>query len=164
MPVSLRTAAALLAMVIGLTACGDDDVTSTSASTSPPAPSTTIADSTTSTEAASSTTTVPPSSSTTTTAPPSTTEAADAVTTIEVTVRGGTIEGGGRHEVVLGSQVRLIVDADVSDEIHVHGYDLSADVAPDVPAVLEMTADIPGIFEVELESAHLGILELEVTP
>jgi hypothetical protein len=54
------------------------------------------------------------------------------------------------------------VDADVADEVHVHGYDLVADVAPGSPAELTFLADIPGVFEVELESSHVELLRLEV--
>lgn len=54
------------------------------------------------------------------------------------------------------------VTADVSDEVHVHGYDVFADVAPEAPAELTLTADIPGIFEVELESSGLVLFDLQV--
>ncbi len=84
--------------------------------------------------------------------------------TIEVTVEAGTVEGGGRVRVPLGDRVKLTVAADVSDEVHVHGYDLAADVAPGALAVFEFLADIPGIFEVELHRAHSLLLDLEVAP
>ncbi len=84
--------------------------------------------------------------------------------TIEVTVTGGIVEGGGRAKVPLGDRVKLTVVADVSDEVHVHSYDLVADVAPGAPAVFEFLADIPGIFEVELHRAHSLLLDLEVAP
>ena len=54
--------------------------------------------------------------------------------------------------------------ADVSDEVHVHGYDLLAEVSPDEPAVIVFRANAPGVFEVELEGAGLLLLELTVTP
>ena len=62
-----------------------------------------------------------------------------------------------------GERVRL-VEADVSDEVHVHGYDLLAEVSPDEPAVIVFRANAPGVFEVELEGAGLLLLELTVTP
>ena len=67
-------------------------------------------------------------------------------------------------EVQQGERVRLVVEADVSDEVHVHGYDLLADVSPSEPAVIVFRADAPGVFEVELEGAGLPLLELTVTP
>ena len=63
-----------------------------------------------------------------------------------------------------GQRVTLIVSADVSDEVHVHGYDLMADVAPGSPARISFEASKPGRFEVELESRALQIAELSVTP
>jgi len=55
------------------------------------------------------------------------------------------------------------VTADVSDEVHVHGYDKKTDITAGVPGSLTFTADIPGEFEVELENAHLKIAELTVS-
>jgi hypothetical protein len=45
------------------------------------------------------------------------------------------------------------VTTDSVDEVHVHGYDFVGIVIPTAPAVLTFTADIPGVFEVELEEA-----------
>jgi hypothetical protein len=61
-----------------------------------------------------------------------------------------------------GQKVRIRVQADRAEEVHLHGYDLSADVAPGRPAVIDFTADAPGVFEVELEQAHLRLFELQV--
>jgi hypothetical protein len=83
---------------------------------------------------------------------------------IEVTVSGGEVEGPDRPTVRQGETVLLVVRADVSDEVHVHVYDLMADVAPGQPARIRFTADIPGVFEIELEDAGRLLLELEVTP
>jgi heme/copper-type cytochrome/quinol oxidase subunit 2 len=45
----------------------------------------------------------------------------------------------------------------------VHGYDLKGDVAPGRPAIIEFTANVPGVFEVELEEAGLKLVELQVS-
>ena len=96
----------------------------------------------------------------TTQATPSSTSSA---TTIEITVEGGEVVGGDqRHDVELGADVVLVVTADVSDEVHVHGYDLKADVDPGTPAEIAFTADVAGIYVVELEERHLKIAELAV--
>jgi hypothetical protein len=58
----------------------------------------------------------------------------------------------------------LNVTADVVDHVHLHGYDLFADVAPGQPAKLEFNAETPGRFELELEERHALIAELEVRP
>lgn len=86
-------------------------------------------------------------------------------TRIEITVRNAAPVGGiVRAKVDEGGLVVIVVDADVSDEIHLHGYDLSADVAPGDPARLEFRANIPGRFEVELEERSRQIAEIEVEP
>jgi hypothetical protein len=83
---------------------------------------------------------------------------------VEIHVEGGHVSGPERVEVTQGETVRLQVTADVSDEVHVHGYDVHAEVTPDEPAEIELTADVAGIFEVELEEAGTLLTELEVAP
>lgn len=101
---------------------------------------------------------------TTPTTPPTTTVAEASPREIRVVVSGGDVQGGGRVEVPLGARVVLLVEADRPDEVHVHTYDLAARVAPGEPARIEFTADIPGVFEVELEEAGVLLLQLEVAP
>jgi hypothetical protein len=85
--------------------------------------------------------------------------------TIAVTVRGGAPVGGqARATVKQGDPVTIVVDADTADEVHVHGYDLKANVAPGKPARIAFTATLAGGFEIELEEAGLHIAELEVQP
>jgi heme/copper-type cytochrome/quinol oxidase subunit 2 len=67
-----------------------------------------------------------------------------------------------RVRVDLGQKVRVRVEADHAEEVHVHGYDLKADVAPGKPAVIDFTADVPGVFEVELEESGRNLFELQV--
>ena len=96
-----------------------------------------------------------PTTATTTATPP----------TIAVTVRDGTPEGGlARATVGQGDEVTIVVDADTSDEVHVHGYDVKADVAPGAPARIAFRATIAGAFEIELEGTGLHIAELDVQP
>lgn len=87
-----------------------------------------------------------------------------AATSIEIEISGGEVVGGvERHEVPLGDQVRLSVRSDVADEVHVHGYDESAEVPADGGILMTFLADVPGIFEIELEERGLRIAELEVS-
>jgi hypothetical protein len=72
------------------------------------------------------------------------------------------VSGGGRKTVKLGDTVRVQVIADTKDEVHLHGYDKKVDVASGMPASLMFTADVPGIFEVELESRGLKLLDLVI--
>jgi hypothetical protein len=46
--------------------------------------------------------------------------------------------------------------------VHVHGYDLTADLAAGTPAELSFTATIPGVFEVELHDAGTVLRSLQV--
>ncbi len=106
------------------------------------------------------TTTSPVSS----TQPPLPAEAVGADTIVDVVVEGGVVvSGGGRRSVPLGDRVAILVTSDVSDEIHLHGYDLFADVEEGQTGVLSFTAEIPGVFEVELEAEHLPLVELEIS-
>jgi hypothetical protein len=104
-------------------------------------------------------------SETTAAAETETTTAAEPEPTIAVTVRGGAPVGGqARATVKQGDPVTIVVDADTADEVHVHGYDLKANVAPGKPARIAFTATLAGGFEIELEEAGLHIAELEVQP
>ena len=94
---------------------------------------------------------------------PTETPAPDAVE-IEIEVEGGEVKGPGEVEVTQGDRVRIVVQADVSDEVHVHGYDLHGDVTPQEAAVIVFFADAPGVYEVELEDAGLLLFELSVVP
>ena len=92
-----------------------------------------------------------------------TTTAAFSGVLVEATVTGSNVETASRRiRVDIGQKVRIRVQADRSEEVHVHGYDLKADVAPGRPAVIDFTADVPGVFEVELEQAGLKLFELQV--
>ena len=142
-----RATAAALAAAAALTlaACGDDG--------SPQATGTTT---TTTTPAATTSATGPA-----TTAEPTTT--ADPTPVIEVRVAGGKVQGGVRRERVRSGETAVLrVIADVDDHVHLHGYDLMVDVGPGKPGQLRFTADIPGVFEVELEDRKLKLLDLEV--
>lgn len=83
--------------------------------------------------------------------------------TIRVAVRDGQASGDtGRVEVPLGTLVTVAVTSDVADEIHVHGYDLEEQIPPGGTGSVSFTADIPGVFEVELHETGLQLLQLHV--
>ena len=82
---------------------------------------------------------------------------------VEAKVTGSNVQTASqRVRVDLGQKVRIQVEADRAEEVHVHGYDLKGDVAPGKPAVIDFTANVPGVFEVELEEAGLKLFELQV--
>jgi len=146
-PTFRRTALAIavlgLGISVGVAACGGGSSSTTTA-----------AETTTS----NATTTTATTTDGTTTAPPG-------PTTIRIAVRGAQPVGGiQRPSVAEGERVVLVVTSDVADEIHLHGYDLSADAAPGSPARIAFTADVAGRFEVELENHGVQIAELTVEP
>lgn len=81
----------------------------------------------------------------------------------EVTIADGEVSPPfDTYEVVLGADVRIEITSDVSDELHLHGYDLVLALEPGEPGVLEFTADIEGRFELETHDLGLQLLQLEV--
>ena len=79
-------------------------------------------------------------------------------------VDGQPVDGVKKVRVTKGETVALNVASDVSDEVHLHGYDVSREVAPGKPAQLKFKATIEGIFEVELENRGIEIASLRVDP
>lgn len=130
--------AALAAMAFLVAACGGNGSSTTGATTS----------ATTTSETA-----------TNATPPP-----ANPSKTIRIVVKDGKVVGGlNKTTVDKNTNVTVIVSADVSDEVHIHGYDLMKDVAPGKPAKITFVANIPGRFEMELESRGLQISDFEVS-
>jgi hypothetical protein len=127
-----------------LASCGGDDGESAATTT----------ETTTTSETTTTTTT------TETTRPPS-----PGPTEIRIVVVDGAPKGGiVREKVEKNDRVVLIVRSDVSDHVHLHGYDIMRDVAPGKPARLPFKATIPGRFEVELEDRGVQIADITVTP
>jgi hypothetical protein len=148
-----RRSLVLLALPLALLAgaCGDDDDDAAETTTT----ATTAAEEDTTTTAAE-------EEDTTTTATTAAPEPAGNVVEVEV-VGGQPVGGAVAASVPVGEEVTIRVTSDVEDEVHVHGYDLTADVAPGAPAALTFVADIPGQFEVELEGSHVLIVDLTVS-
>ncbi|MGH3142057.1 MAG: hypothetical protein ACRDO9_02840, partial [Gaiellales bacterium] len=123
------------AVALAFAGCGgDENGTTTTASPPPPSPAT-----------------PPPSSQ-----PPPPPPPKPQVTTVRIVVRGGKVIGGlERATVEQGEKVAIVVGSDVADEVHLHGYDKSNDIAPGKQARLVFVASIPGRFEVELEDRGL---------
>jgi ABC-type glycerol-3-phosphate transport system substrate-binding protein len=134
----LMLACACLFAATAIAGCGSDDSTTASST------ETTTTDTT-------------PTTGTTTT-----TEA-EMPTVVRIVVVNGAPKGGiVRKTVDKGDRVVLVVKSDVADEIHLHGYDLSRDVAAGGTARLPFTAKLPGRFEVELEQRGVQIADLTV--
>jgi hypothetical protein len=104
-----------------------------------------------------------PTTSTVAPATTTTTTTAGAPVTIRVLIKGGKPVGGiQRATVKKGQKVAIVVHSDVADEVHVHGYDLHKDVEAGGTARIVFPATITGVFEAELESRKLQIIELTV--
>jgi hypothetical protein len=83
--------------------------------------------------------------------------------TIRVLVKGGKPVGGiQRATVKKGQKVAIVVNSDVADEVHVHGYDLHKDVDAGGTVRIVFPATITGVFEAELETRKLQIVEFTV--
>jgi hypothetical protein len=139
----MRAAALVVCLLVPIAACGDDD--DASPATTSTTPASTVGTMTTTTSAPTTTTTAPEGHR------------------ITVSFAGGEVAGGARDETVAsGEQVHLEVTSDVEEEVHVHGFDLLQPVGPGVTAVFDFVADLPGIWEVELEGSGVQLLRLEV--
>jgi hypothetical protein len=101
--------------------------------------------------------------STTTTAETTTTTSPPKPVTVSIVVQNGAPKGGiVRATVNKDGHVVLVVKSDVADEIHLHGYDKKTEVTAGGTARLPFVANIPGRFEVELESRSVQIADLTV--
>lgn len=98
-----------------------------------------------------------PSTSPTSSASPTTTSNE---VVIEVQVANGRVTPSPdrRVNLVQGQPVRIVVTSDVADQVHVHGYDLEAEVGAGESVTLDFVADQTGQFEVELHELDPGLL------
>ena len=72
-----------------------------------------------------------------------------------IRIRGGEVAGGAADiQVTKGDVVRIVVSADVPDDIHLHGYDIEKKVAPGQPAKFRFIAELEGEFELESHVAE----------
>lgn len=82
---------------------------------------------------------------------------------VEVRYSASEVQGGvQRVRVQRGGVVALVVRSDVADEVHLHTYDRKVDVPAGGSATLSFTADQPGVFEAELESRGVQLVQFEV--
>jgi hypothetical protein len=82
-----------------------------------------------------------------------------------IVIKNGKPVGGIRDLTYnTGEQIHFVVDSDVSDEIHVHGYDIMKDVEAGGSVSFDFPASLEGVFEAELEGRKEQIIELTVNP
>lgn len=105
----------------------------------------------------------PPAAPTDAAAGPTASPSADTAQVVTLTVVGGKVTGDApRVKVALGSRVRVTVTSDVSDQVHLHGYDLQVATAIGSPVQIEFVADKPGIYAIELENSGRSLTRLQV--
>jgi hypothetical protein len=63
-----------------------------------------------------------------------------------------------------GDDIRFVVESDVADHVHLHGYDVFQDVPAGGKVEFNVPATIPGVFEVELEDRVVPLAEITVEP
>lgn len=81
------------------------------------------------------------------------------------TIRDGKkIAGPPIIQVPLNTEIRLVVNADKQDELHVHGYDLAKELPAGETIELIFTAERSGRFGIELHDAHAELTTLQVQP
>lgn len=144
----------LVVLVFALVACG------TSESSAPGVTQTTMGSETTTSVTVTVTSMVPETGGTATTVVETTTT--DPYT-FEIALDGSTVTGGGRITVPLGVTVTLRIDSDVTDEVHIHGYDLFVDLVAGETAEVSFVADIPGVVEIETHDTGLVLANLEAS-
>ncbi|MFE2475436.1 hypothetical protein [Streptomyces sp. NPDC059389] len=83
--------------------------------------------------------------------------------TVTITVRDGKVTPApGRTELRRGERLALRVTSDRADTLHVHGYDRELALPAGQEAVLLLTADRTGLFEVETHESRLVLTQLLV--
>jgi hypothetical protein len=151
---------ATLTIALGLAACGgsepsaEPDAPAVTTTEEPAAPGAT-------TESAQTETAAAPETEATTAESETTPPAA----TVSIEVKGGEPVGGAKElTVAKGDTVTIEVSVDAPQEIHVHGYELEAEATPDAPAVIEFTADLEGVFDVESHTSEQLLAKVVVEP
>jgi hypothetical protein len=152
--------AAVIVLFFLLRPSDDDEAATTTAGATTAAATTAPAETTTVTEAETT-----PAETVAETQPAETTPAEPEVQRFAATLADGTVVGGiQRWQVAEGERVRIVVRSDVADELHLHGYDITKNVAPGAPAIFAFPATLPGRFELEAHHGGGQIAQLDVQP
>ncbi len=81
---------------------------------------------------------------------------------VEIEIEDGQVIGPLEIGVDAGETMTLEIKADVEDRVHIHGYEVFADIGPDQDALIQFQATLPGVFDIELEDSGLHITKLRV--
>lgn len=90
--------------------------------------------------------------------------AASSARTIDVTVKGTSITPApATIPLKVGETINVVVTSDHDDEVHAHGFEVEKEVKAGVPVTLQLTGDVPGVYEVELHHPALTLLQIAVS-
>lgn len=81
----------------------------------------------------------------------------------ELRIKQGRLESGKSViRLTEGDSVTLVVISDYADEFHLHGYDLTLQLRPNLSTSVSFVANLTGRFPYELhrENIELGVLEV----
>jgi hypothetical protein len=146
----LALAAAAVSGLLALGACGGSDD-----GPAEPSPPVTTAPATTG----------PETTTEETTTEQTTTDETPGPEPVVVTIENGRPVGGVKTvEVTQGDMVVIRVMVDTPQELHLHGYEIEREAAPDMPAVFRFTADLEGIFDLESHEGDAKVVKLVVNP
>ena len=90
------------------------------------------------------------------------TSSADVVIELQID-QGGAVGGITEASASIGDVVEIRVESEVDEELHVHAYDVYGDLRTGESTVIRFVADIPGVFEVELEGSGIQVVALQVS-
>jgi hypothetical protein len=79
-------------------------------------------------------------------------------------VDGEPVGGVAELTFTKGENIRFVVESDVADHVHLHGYDVFQDVPAGGRAEFNVPATVEGVFEVELEDRVVPLAEITVEP
>lgn len=86
-------------------------------------------------------------------------------TVVDIVIADGEVTTSQERVIVtLGTVVRLVVASDIDDELHVHGVDESVDLLAGQTVTHDVTANVPGTFEVELHGSGDLLFTLQIQP
>lgn len=74
------------------------------------------------------------------------------------------VSGPETIKVTEGDEITIKITSDEAEEFHVHAYDKSVELEPNVQATLTFTANLTGRFPFELEESKTDLGALEVQP
>jgi hypothetical protein len=82
-----------------------------------------------------------------------------------IVLRDGQPVGGAQElEFAQGDRIRFVVESDTADEIHLHGYNLTKNVAAGGKVTFDVPATIEGVFEAESHHSGAHLADITVTP